>query len=187
MGSHLLNVPQLFPLLLAIDEDLAAGVQAQGCPHCGGKFHCGDFPRKPRGCPERFVEAYSKRASFDCSVCRRRTTPASARFLPRRLYVSVVMVLVSARRTPQESWLARLFEVPQRTVDRWRHWCRHDFVATLLYQSLQGQFLPPLSSAALPANLLDRLEANCPTDRLVRLLKLIAPLSTASPAVCVST
>lgn len=173
MSSHLLNAPQLFQLLLEIDQDLAAEVAAQGCPRCGSQFHCGDFPRKPRGCPERFLEAYSQRISFDCSKCRHRTTPHSVRFFPHRVYVSVVMVLVSARRTPQESWLARLLEVPRRTVEHWRHWWRHKFVTTPIYRSLQGRFLPPVSIATLPTSLLDRLEADSPTQRLVRLLKLL--------------
>jgi hypothetical protein len=125
MGSHVLNVPQLFQLLLEIDENLAAEVRARGCPDCGGKFHCGDYPRKPRGCPQRFVEAYSKRTSLDCSKCRHRTTPPAVRFLPHRVYVSAAVVLVSSRRPPQRSWLARELGVATRTVERWRQWWRH--------------------------------------------------------------
>jgi hypothetical protein len=186
MGSHLLNVPQLFQLLLLIDQDLAAEVQARGCPHCGSKLHCGDFPRKPRGCPKRFLEAYSRRTSFDCSACRKRSTPASARFFPRRTYVSAVIVLVSARQPPQRSWLARELGVADRTVERWRQWWRQRFVATPVYQSLRGSFLPAISTVALPTSLLDRIEADDATERLARFLKLLAPLSNSSP-LCVST
>jgi len=51
MSPTVLQDPGLYPLLIAIDEELTAAARAQGCSHCGAKLHEGGFPRKPRGCP----------------------------------------------------------------------------------------------------------------------------------------
>src|SRR5437773_4353031 len=118
MSAHLLNMNQLFELLLEIDQDLAAKARTQArCWDCEGtKFHRGDFPRQPRGCPQRFRKAYSRRASLDCANCRARTTPPSVRFLPRRVYLAAVVVLMSLRRATRVEWLAQELQVPRRTV-----------------------------------------------------------------------
>lgn len=162
MSSRVLTVSQLFQLLLDIDQELATATQNRGCPYCGGKLYCGDFARKPRGCPKRFVAAYSSRLSFDCSKCRRQTTPPSVRFLDRRVYLGAVLVPAGSSRPRQRSWLSRLLRVPERMIERWRQWWQRDFVATAVYRSLRGQFLPRLSTDALPTNLLERLQANGP-------------------------
>ena len=36
-------------MLLRIDEELAAEARARGCPHCSGKLHSAQYPRRPRG------------------------------------------------------------------------------------------------------------------------------------------
>src|SRR5689334_15730656 len=114
MSAHLLNMNQLFELLLEVDQDLAVKAGTQGCSDCEGtKFHRGDFPRKPRGCPKRFRKAYSRRASLDCANCRARTTPPSVRFLPHRIYLAAVVVLMSLRRATRVEWLAQELEVPR--------------------------------------------------------------------------
>jgi len=177
MSSHELTGDGLFQLLLEIDKDIATEARAGGCAQCGGKkFHCGDFPRKPRGCPQRFLAAYSRRTSLDCATCRHRTTPASVRFLPHRVYLAAVVLLMSTRRSLRGHWLARELEVPRRTVERWRHWWRHKFVKTPLWQSLRGRLLPVPTTETLPGSLLQRLEGADPTERLVRLLRLLTPL-----------
>lgn len=171
-----LNYRTLFERLIQIDRELATAVRAKGCRCCGAKLHCGDFPRAPRGCPPAFLEAYSWRTSFDCSVCRKRTTPPSVRFLPHRVYLAAVVVLMSVRRKVRLDWLARELDVPPRTLERWRQWWRHDFVSTPVWQALRGQFLPPLSSQTLPERLLERIEGADLSQRLERLLRLLAPL-----------
>jgi len=79
----LLHDPKFLALLLRIDHDLAAQTRAAGCP-CGGALHRADYPRKPRGCPVEVRHDHSWRLSFCCSVCRRRATSMSVRFLARR-------------------------------------------------------------------------------------------------------
>ena len=77
--------PNLFRFLSAIDEDLAAKSRVQGCGFCGGVLHSARYPRKPRGGPmQAQASSLTTRQSFCCERCRRRTTPASVRFLGRR-------------------------------------------------------------------------------------------------------
>src|SRR6266568_3714215 len=80
--------------LLRFDDDLAEQARQSGCG-CGGKLHSARYPRKPRGVPEELQEDYSRRRSFCCAEegCRKRTTPASFRFLSRRVYVAAVVIL----------------------------------------------------------------------------------------------
>ncbi len=56
--------------LVDIDEKLLHETRRQlgdACKHCGGPLHRGDYPRKPRGLPERLEEAYARRFSL-CSA-----------------------------------------------------------------------------------------------------------------------
>jgi hypothetical protein len=94
-----LGTSNFWTLLFRIDEDLAAQTRAAGCVFCGGKLHSARYPRKPRGVVCGLGgEAYERRLSFCCARdrCRRRSTPPSVRFLGRRVYLSAVVVLVTA-------------------------------------------------------------------------------------------
>ena len=84
-------------MLLRIDGELAAQCQAQGCL-CGGVLHKANFARKPRGCPIEARADFESRFSFCCSICRKRTTSVSVRFLGRRVYLALAVVLMSVRR-----------------------------------------------------------------------------------------
>src|SRR2546425_7604015 len=85
----ILNDASFYRVLLRFDDDLAEQARREGCG-CGGKLHSARYPRKPRGAPEELQEEYSRRRSFCCAEegCRKRTTPASFRFLSRRGYVA---------------------------------------------------------------------------------------------------
>ena len=85
--------------LFHLDQAIAADVQATGCRHCGGRLHVADYPRKPRGVRSALDASYQYRLSFCCATdgCRRRTTPPSVRFLGRKVYLGVIIVLVTAR------------------------------------------------------------------------------------------
>ena len=92
--SHLAD-QKLFQLLERVDTELIEEAQANGCLLCGGKLHRSDYERKPRGGPQ-----WEVRYSLCCGRkgCRKRHTPPSVRFLGRRVYAGVVVVLVSAMR-----------------------------------------------------------------------------------------
>ncbi len=92
---HALHDPAFFRFLTQIDAQLAAEARERRCPECAGPLRVADFPRKPRGCPASVRDEYSWRLSFTCGRCDARTTPGSVRFLGRRVYVAVMLMLVS--------------------------------------------------------------------------------------------
>lgn len=183
MSHTLLQDPKLYCLLYTIDQELAAAQQANGC-HCGGKLHSARYPRKPRGVLWGLANNDTSRFSFCCARCRRRVTPASVRYLGRRVYLAMVVVLVSAmqggvtdRRARQlNEWIA----VPRRTLDRWRQWWQAEFVQTPFWRWAKGQLLPPVDEQTLPASLLARFGEACEVTALVPLLRFISPLTCPS-------
>ncbi len=92
---HALHDPAFFRFLTLIDAQLAAEARDRRCPECAGPLHVADFHLKPRGCLASVREEYSSRLSFTCGRCDVRTTPASVRFLGRRVYVAVMLMLAS--------------------------------------------------------------------------------------------
>src|SRR2546422_359688 len=79
---------RLYAFLHQVDGEMADEAHAAGCPDCGGRLHCGDFPRKPRGAKVELGAEYDRRFSFCCATdgCRHRVTPPSVRFLGRKVY-----------------------------------------------------------------------------------------------------
>jgi hypothetical protein len=129
--------------LLRIDEDLAAETRARGCRRCGCRLHRDRYPRKPRGGPRYLREAYRHRLSFTCSLYDKRHKPASVRFLGRRVYLAVTVVLASAVRTGltdrRVSRLTESIRVPKRTLERWRSWWLLEFVDTRFWVTTRGR------------------------------------------------
>lgn len=178
MCHALLRDPAFFRFLQRIDEEFAAETRLGGCRRCAGALHSADYPRKPRGCPVAVMEDYSSRFSFTCGRCEKRATPASVRFLGRRVYLGVVLMLVSPRGGAQSRELCELFTIPQRTLGRWRTWWTRDFLRTPFWQSVRERFAVPVASARLPQSLLERFAIGAVADRLMQLLRFLAPLST---------
>jgi len=178
---------KFFRRLIEIDEDTCRRVAEAGCPNCGGPLHRGDYPRKPRGGLIAVAgEAFTRRLSLCCgwTGCRRRATPPSVRFLGRRVYLGVTVVLASiaalAASRPRE--VRRATGIPHRTVSRWRAWWQTDFPKSRLFEQERGRFMPPLEVVALPASLVERfVAAACDINAaIVRTLGFLAPLTTAS-------
>jgi hypothetical protein len=176
----LLHDPAFFRFLTQIDAQFAAEARERRCPECAGPLHVADFPRKPRGCPASVREEYSWRLSFTCGRCDARRTPASVRFLGRRVYVAVVLMLVSPPAGSAAGALAELMAVPVRTVRRWRSWWQKDFQRTAFWRSVRERFAPPVPAEALPQSLLARFKGSTGHERLIQLLRFVCPLSTAS-------
>lgn len=175
MYANVLRDPAFFRFLTCIDEELAAETRREGCRQCAGRLHVADFPRKPRGCPAGVLEEYSWRFSFTCGRCEKRTTSASVRFLGRRVYVAVVLMLTSPPRGHSVRQLADSLSVPIRTLLRWRRWWTQTFVHTPLWQTARSRLMPPVASAGLPRSLLDRFQADRPSDRLAQALRFLSP------------
>jgi hypothetical protein len=185
MCHAFLSSSNFWSLLLRIDEDLAAQVRAAGCADCGGVLHSARYARKPRGVDRTVLgEAYQWRLSFCCNRdgCRRRATPASVRFLGRRVFLGAVVVLLTAlahglsgRRV---AVLCAQFNVSVRTLRRWRGWWLTDFVASLTWSGIRARLATPVVTARLPATLLERLTGADLATRITQCLRLVAPLST---------
>lgn len=178
MCHAILQDPAFFRFLQRIDEEFATEARLGRCGRCGAGLHRADYPRKPRGCPAAVVEDYSKRFSFTCARCEKRVTPASVRFLGRRVYVAVVLMLVSPRGGTRGQALRDVFAIPARTLDRWRTWWARDFLRTPFWQSRCERFAIPVEATRLPESLLERFEARAPADRMIQLLHFVSPLST---------
>ncbi len=176
-------------LLLRFDEDLAGEVRSARCPHCGAALHSARYPRKPRGVARALLgEAYAQRLSFCCARegCRLRTTPASVRFLGRRVYLAAFVVLISALSQgltgARRAQLCKRFTpaLSERTLRRWRRWWTEVFPATRWWQGARARFMPPIDAAQLPGVLLERFTASAPERRLLDVLAFLVPLSIDS-------
>lgn len=177
MYDAVLRDPAFFRFLLRIDEEFASETRVARCRHCAGALHVADFPRKPRGCPAAVVEDYSWRFSFTCGQCEQRATSASVRFLGRRVYVAVVLMLASPAEGRAARQLCNRLGVAMRTLQRWRRWWTEEFLRTPFWQAARSRFMPPLLSAQLPLSLLDRFAADSPSDRLAQAVRFLSPLS----------
>jgi hypothetical protein len=172
-----LQDPAFFRFLTRIDEELAAAARLEGCRACEGPLHVANFPRKPRGCPAAVEDEYSRRLSFTCGRCDLRTTSPSVRFAGRRVYLAVVLMLVSPRKSASTQLLRERLRVAAVTLKRWRTWWREDFPATRFWQAACERFMPPVSISELPQSLLERFKTSTLMERLAQALRFIAPLS----------
>jgi hypothetical protein len=178
----LLADARFFSLLLAIDRDVAARVHAGGCA-CGGPLFVANFARKPRGARGVLPAGFERRLSFCCGRdgCRRRQTPPSIRFLGRKVYLAVTVVLVTVlRHGPSPARLAALrtaLGVEPATVARWRAWWTEAFAPSPFGRSLRARLAAAFDPGRLPASLLEAF-AGSPPERLVALLGLLAPITT---------
>lgn len=176
----------VYELLEKCDADLAEKCRLAGCLKCEeGKLHRADYERKPRGGPKDPAgPKQTYRDSFCCDQdgCRKRHTPPSVRFLGRKVYWGVVVVLISAMRhglKPERVELLReRLGIDRRTLERWRTWWLTTFVESRFWKEARARFMPVPSQKTLPWSLceafgIDRL------DRLLKLLRFLRPVTTA--------
>jgi len=174
----LLQNPKFFSLLVQIDAELAAQMHASGCP-CGGVLHRANYPRKPRACPKEIRGEFESRLSFCCNLCRKRATSASVRFLGRRVYLGLAVVLAPQRRTTLSAAAVQVIEalaIPERTIARWRHWWLQLFPITPQWQAACARFMPPVQTLSLPTSLIERFYGAA-AEVAMRLLAFLSPLS----------
>lgn len=118
--------------------------------------------------------------SFCCDRdgCRRRTTPPSLRFLDRRVYFGVVVMLVTALAhgtTPRRvAALRRELGIDRRTLTRWRRWWQESFPTSAFWREHGARLMPPLLPDRLPRALLDRFAARAEPTGIVSLLRFLA-------------
>ena len=189
--ATLLADARFHELLLAFDGDLAEAARVGRCRHCTGALHSAKFKRKPRGRGCKLGPEHDQRFSFCCAVdgCRGRETPASLRFLGRRVYVAAIVVLIAVlQHGVTDARLARLAEVvsvDRRTIARWRRWWRDGFTATPFWRIARARFMPPVDHDHLPAALIARFSGVMPeacfqhaaAEPLIALLRFLGPVT----------
>ena len=124
-------------------------------------------------------EDYSSRLSFCCAVCRKRSTSLSVRFLGRRVYLALAVVLVSGARTGSTSTGVRLgaeLGVARQTLQRWQAWWTEQFPLTPLWRATCARFMPPADVLGFALTLLERFVGS-PADSLMRLLVFLSPVT----------
>ncbi len=175
--NHLAD-EQLYQLLDIVDVDLLQQAREKGCLLCGGRLHRSDYDRKPRGGPQ-----WELRFSLCCAEegCRRRHTPPSVRFMGRRVYAGLVVVLVSAMihglKPERVKVLREALKIDRRTLERWRQWWLGIFVDSSFWREARARFMPPLCQKTLPLSLCVSFEVER-RDRLLDLLKFLTPITT---------
>lgn len=190
MYQALLRESSLFELLLRCDRDLAEEARRRGC-ECGGPLHAAFYERKPRGGPACLGPGQATRFSYCCGRegCRRRLTPASVRFLGRRVFFGAVVVLVPALRQVSTlaglRWLSAAFAVSVRTLRRWVRWWKEAFPASRFWIEARGRLVRPVNEDALPSALLEVFPgAEELEQRTVCALRFLAPITTGAGHVC---
>lgn len=106
----------------------------------------------------------------------------SVRFLGRRVYLALAVVLVSARRagpTPAAARLSTELGVARRTLQRWRAWWREQFPQTPLWRSACARFMPSVPEEQLPGGLIERFTGPA-HEALMRLLVWLSPVTVCS-------
>ena len=140
---------QLYQLLERVDADLAEEARREGCC-CGGKLHRADYERKARGVPQ-----WNKRYSFCCDQedCRRRRTPESVRFLGRKVYAGLIVVLISAMlhglKPERVRSIREVSNISPSTLKRWRQWWLDNFVRSSFWKAMRARFMPVLCEQTL--------------------------------------
>jgi hypothetical protein len=174
--NHLAD-QQVYRLLEKVDGDLVEKARQHGCLHCCGKVYRSDYARKPRGGPQ-----WEVRLSLCCGRegCRRRNTPPSVRFLGRRVYAGMVVVLVSAMthglKPERVQRLREALGIDRRTLERWRQWWLGTFVNSTFWREARARFMPPLCQATMPLSLCLSFEVQR-RERLIDLLQFLAPIT----------
>jgi hypothetical protein len=183
MYHDLPDVARFWSFLFAIDQDLAETVRENACP-CGGRLHCANYFRKPRGTPVQVPEAQRTRLSFCCDRdgCRKRATPPSVRFLGPKVYLGAVIIVISAMRqgpTPRRvRELSKRFGADRRTIARWQVFWREHFPQTPFWKIARARLVPLVEIVSLPYSLLDAFLLHSPPDQgWTLLLRFLSPIT----------
>jgi hypothetical protein len=160
MYHDLPRAAEFWSFLFEIDQDLAETTRQEGC-RCGGRLHCANYPRQPRGGPDTLPATYRFRLSFCCDRdgCRRRVTPPSVRFLGRKIYLGSIILIISAMRqgpTPRQvRTLSERFGADRRTIARWQVFWREHFPQTPFWKVARARLEPVIKIVTIPYSLMD--------------------------------
>ena len=180
--------PKFYSMLHMIDLELAQAVQRRGCPRCSGTLNWANYPRLPRGAPITLPDDFSIRFSLCCSRdgCRRRQTPQSVRFLGRKVYLSVVVILITAMNngltSKRISRLEKLLDIDRKTIAEWTDYWKQVFTfGSPFSMAMSGTWKPCSASTDPLGDAYTRFTAFS-KDKLagiITLLKFFSPLGLA--------
>jgi len=183
MYHDLPRAARFWSVLFAIDQDLAETARKKACP-CGGRLHCANYLRKPRGTPIQLPEPQCLRLSFCCDRdgCRKRVTPPSVRFLGPKVYLGVIVILISAMRqgpSPRRvRELSTRFGADECTIARWQVFWREHFPQTPFWKIVRARLVPVIKFVTLPYSLVDAfLCRHRPCRGWTLLLRFLSPIT----------
>jgi hypothetical protein len=178
-----LTDPTLLSFLLEVDADLAVTTRTRGCVHCPGVLHSACYKRKPRLGSEKAAEVMRRSFCCDQDGCRRRHTSPSVLFLGRKVYAGFIVVLLSAMAhgliPPRVAILREMIGADRRTLSRWREFWLKTFALSPFWKARQGRFSPALNSKTLAWSLCSAFYWIDSRDRLLDLLRFLAPWSAS--------
>ena len=189
--QNVLRDSRFYELLLGFDREIADAVHASQRQKCNAKLHWVSFARKPRGVPPGLGPERLQRFSLCCAAdgCRSRETPSSLRFLGRKVFLGAMVVLISAMQSglspARVKYLQELVGVSQRTVARWRDWWYSVFTESPFWRA-HGAFVPPVTTADLPASLLERFAGEA-DQQLMLLLRELPEYCVITRTSCLRT
>jgi hypothetical protein len=107
----------------------------------------------------------------------------SVRFLGRKVYVGIVVVLVSAMMHGlSEGRVKRLGQglgIDRRTLQHWREWWMRTFVRSDFWRAQRARFRKPILEERLALSLVEAFGAQ-QRNGLVSLMKFFSPITTSS-------
>lgn len=180
---------QFLDSLVELDRVNAQAMREKGCELCGGKLDCAHYERRPRGV-KVLNRSHKRRLSFCCRDCRRRCTPASILFLGRKVYLSIVVVLMSYLRDGRERVLVRklsgLSGASEATIRRWLGWWDGAVSRSDFWKMERSRFIPPLADGHLIVSMVERFRGSCKelSASFGNLLKFLSPLSIPTQYPC---
>jgi len=182
MCQHLLSDASLYCFLFEIDQDLAKKTKAARCRFCGAALHVANYRRKPRGAQAEQLINCRRRFSFTCYKCQLRTTPPSVRFLGRKVYLGVVVIILTAMRqglSPRgEKTLRQSLGVDRKTVAEWQKWWVESFQPSDFGQEARRQLFSSISvDAEPPLSILKALSAIDSMENFCQALRFLSPAS----------
>jgi len=185
MLPELLQKIELYHLLFLIDCHFSETAKKEGCLFCKGVLHQADYRRKPRGPFKNLPEEYQKRHSLCCSCenCRKRSLPASCRFMGRKVYFwPVILIVMALRQNREESYstgqLMRLFNISRSTLKRWYQFFKECFPQQPQWQRIRGLIPTNISNHEIPGSLLHFYQDHFNDDRLSALIQCLIVLTS---------
>lgn len=103
------------------------------------------------------------------------------RFLGRRVYLGVVVVLASVRRQgpTRVARVRDVLGVSADTLAGWHRWWRDASVRTAFWKAARGRFAHPVDDGDPPRDLLARFGGE-PAPQVIALLRFLSPLTTTA-------